>query len=190
MYYKIINDRMVIDSCKTIRMDDGTWISNPSEERIAEAGWLPYVPPEVEPVKATEPGFDEIVEAVKKMLKSSAIELSDEEALEVAAIYPTWVSIIGKEVNAGERYWFNEKLYKVVQSHTAQMDWEPDDTPALYTEVSIVEIPDWIQPTGAQDAYNTGDKVKHNDKTWESLIDANVWEPGAAGTENLWKELV
>ena len=186
MYYKIINDRMVIDSCKTIRMDDGTWISNPSEEKIAEAGWLPYVPPEVEPVKATEPGFNEVVEAVKKMLKSSAIELSDEEALEVAAIYPTWVSIIGKQVNVGERYWFNEKLYKVVQSHTAQMDWEPDDTPALYTEVSIVEIPDWVQPIGAQDAYNTGDKVKHNDKTWESTVDANVWEPGVYG----WNEIV
>lgn len=185
MYYKIINDRMVIDSCKTIRMDDGTWISNPSEEKIAEAGWLPYIPPEVEPSKATEPGFEEVVNAVKKMLKSSAIELSDEEALEVAAIYPTWVSVIGKQVNVGERYWFNEKLYKVVQTHTAQMDWEPDVTPALYTEVSIVEIPEWKQPTGAQDAYMAGDMVKHGGKTWESLIDNNVWEPGAYG----WKEI-
>lgn len=40
--------------------------------------------------------------------------------------------------------------------------------------------------TGAQDAYNTGDKVKHNDKTWESTVDANVWEPGVYG----WSEIV
>lgn len=189
MYYKIINDRMVFDPCKTIRMEDGTWVSNPSDEQIASAGWLPYVPPETEPVKATEPGMDEIMEAVKRMLSSTAADLSDEDALAVAAIYPTWVSVIGKEVSAGERYWFNEKLYKVVQPHTAQMDWEPDDTPALYTEVSISEIPEWVQPTGAQDAYMAGDKVKHNGKTWESLIDNNVWEPGAVGTESLWREV-
>ena len=29
----------------------------------------------------------------------------------------------------------------------------------------------------------------HNGKTWESLVDNNVWEPGAVGTESLWKEI-
>ena len=42
--------------------------------------------------------------------------------------------------------------------------------------------------SGAQDAYNTGDKVSHNDKHWVSKIDANVWEPGAVGTESFWEE--
>ena len=189
MYYKIINDRMVFDPCKTIRMEDGTWVSNPREEQIAEAGWLPYVPPETEPMKATEPEMEDIMAAVKRMLSSTAADLPDEDALEVAAIYPTWASMIGKQVNVGERYWFNGKLYKVVQAHTAQMDWEPDDTPALYTEVSIAEIPAWRQPTGSTDSYMKGDKVKHNGKTWESLIDNNVWKPGATGTESLWKEI-
>lgn len=189
MYYKIINDRMVFDACKTIRMEDGTWVSNPRDEQIAEAGWLPYVPPEPEPVKATEPGMEEIMEAVKRMLSSTAADLSDEEALAVAAIYPTWVSMIGKQVNVGERYWFAGKLYKVVQPHTVQEDWTPDTTQALFAEVSIAEIPAWRQPTGSTDSYQTGDKVKHNGKTWESLIDNNVWEPGAVGTESLWREV-
>jgi hypothetical protein len=35
-----------------------------------------------------------------------------------------------------------------------------------------------------------GDKVLYNNKTWESLIDNNVWEPGSIGTEGLWKEIV
>ena len=26
-------------------------------------------------------------------------------------------------------------------------------------------------------------------KTWESLVDNNVWEPGALGTESLWKDV-
>lgn len=186
MYYKIINDRMVFDTCKTIRMNDGTWVSNPSTEQIAEAGWQVYVPPEVEPVKDTEPELEDVMKAVKKMLKSNASDLSDEEALEVAAIYPTWVSVIGKEIKTGERYWFNGKLWKVIQTHTAQMDWEPDDAVSLFTEVSIAEIPDWVQPVGAQDAYMIGDKVKHNNKTWESTVDSNVWEPGVYG----WSEIV
>jgi hypothetical protein len=33
------------------------------------------------------------------------------------------------------------------------------------------------------------DKVVHNDKVWKSLIDNNVWEPGAIGTESLWVEI-
>ena len=32
-------------------------------------------------------------------------------------------------------------------------------------------------------------QVTHNGKTWESLADNNVWEPGAIGTESLWKEV-
>lgn len=28
-----------------------------------------------------------------------------------------------------------------------------------------------------------------NGKTWESLADNNVWEPGVIGTESLWKEV-
>ena len=184
MYYKIINGRQVFDTCNTIRMDDGTWISNPSTEQIAEAGWQVYVPTEVVPAKTTEPDLREIMGAVKRVLSSTASELSDEEALEVAAIYPTWASIVGKQVGVGERYWFDGKLYKVVQAHTVQADWTPDTVPALFTEVSIAEIPDWVQPTGAQDAYMTGDKVKHNSKTWESTVDNNVWEPGVYG----WNE--
>ena len=45
------------------------------------------------------------------------------------------------------------------------------------------EYPEWVQPTGAHDAYNIGDKVTHNGKTWVSDVDNNVWEPGVYG----WK---
>lgn len=63
----------------------------------------------------------------------------------------------------------------------------PDITPALYTEVSIEEWPEWKQPTGAHDAYNTGDKVTYNGKHYVSLIDGNIWAPDAypAGWEEI-----
>lgn len=187
MYYKIINNRTVFSNCKTIQTNNGTWISNPTAEQIADAGWQVYTPPPVVPTPEEEPGYDQVMEAVKKMLKSSADELSDEDALDVAALFPTWISKIGTSVSVGDRLWYDGKLYKVVQAHTAQSDWTPDVTPALFTEVSIEEFPEWKQPTGAQDAYNAGDRVSYKGKHWESLIDGNIWAPDAypAG----WKEV-
>ena len=76
--------------------------------------------------------------------------------------------------------------YRCIQAHTSQEGWEPDITPALWVRTAPEgEIPEWIQPTGAQDAYNTGDKVTHNSKTWQSTVDSNVWEPGVYG----WAEV-
>jgi hypothetical protein len=144
---------------------------------IAEAGWELFEPSEVEPQARTKPGMDEILNAVKKMLSSDTINLSDEDALAVDALYPTWASRVGEEVLAGERLWYDGKLYRCVQPHIIQPDWTPDLTPALFTEVSIEEFPEWKQPTGAQDAYNAGDRVSYNGKHWESLIDGNTWAP-------------
>lgn len=177
MYYKIINDRMVFSDCKTIQLDNGQWISNPDSTTIAAAGWLPYTPPPVVPIPQTEPDYDAILQAVKTMLASSTEDLSDEDALEVAALFPTWASKIGEQVTVGERLWYDGKLYKVIQSHIEQEDWKPDITTSLYVEVSIEEWPEWVQPTGAHDAYNTGDKVTFENKHYISLIDNNIWSP-------------
>lgn len=40
-------------------------------------------------------------------------------------------------------------------------------------------VPEFVQPTGAHDAYKKGDKVSFNGKIYESLIDANVYSPSA-----------
>lgn len=188
MYYKIIGDRQVFSTCKTIHLENdypelelsaGQCVSNPSVELIASEGWLEYVPPVIPPTPKTEPDYDELIGAVKKMLSTQAEELSDEDALDVAALFPTWASKLGMQVNVGERLWYDEKLYKVIQEHTTQSDWTPDTTPALYTEVSIIEWPEWVQPTGAQDAYMTGDKVTFEGTHYISLIDNNTWSPAA-----------
>ena len=49
------------------------------------------------------------------------------------------------------------------------------------------DVPDWVQPTGAHDAYQKGDKVRYNGDVYESLIDGNVWSPDAypAGWQKL-----
>lgn len=184
----MIGDRQVFSTCKTIHLENdypelelhaGQYVSNPSVELIAAEGWLEYVPPVIPPTPKTEPDYDELIGAVKKMLSTQAEELSDEDALDVAAIFPTWASKLGMQVNVGERLWYNEKLYKVIQAHTTQEDWTPEEVPGLYVEVSILEWPEWIQPTGAQDAYMTGDKVTFEGKHYVSLIDNNTWSPAA-----------
>jgi hypothetical protein len=179
MYYKIVGDREVFSDCRTIQTDEGIWISNPTAEQIAAAGWMEYVPPVVPPAPMTEPDEYSVIMAVKKMLAQSTESLSDEDALAVAALYPTWVSKVGEQVSVGERYWYDGKLYKVVQTHTVQDDWTPDISASLFTEVTIEEWPTWRQPTGAQDAYMTGDKVTFEGRHYVSLMDYNTYSPAA-----------
>lgn len=179
MYYKIINDRQVFSDCRTIQTENGIWISNPTVEQIAAAGWIEYVPPVVPEQPMTEPDEWEIMQAVKKMLASSTESLSDEDALSVAALYPTWISKVGEQVGVGERYWYDGKLYKVVQTHTVQSDWTPDVSASLFTEVTIDEWPEWKQPTGSHDAYMKGDKVTFENKHYVSLMDYNTYSPAA-----------
>lgn len=105
--------------------------------------------------------------------------LCDEDAVETPELFERWKP--DNIYNLGDRVCYIDKLYKCVQGHTSQANWTPDITPALWTLVSVEEWPEWVQPTGAQDAYNEGDKVSHNDKHWVSETDANVWEPGVYG---------
>lgn len=178
MYYKIVGDREVFSDCRTIQTEEGIWISNPTAEQIAEAGWMEYVPPTPPPPEPmTEPDEFEIVQAVKKMLAQSTENLSDEDALAVAALYPTWVSKMGEQVNVGERYWYDGKLWKVVQAHTVQENWTPDVSVSLFTEVTIDEWPAWRQPQGSTDAYMTGDKVTFEGTHYVSLMDYNTYSP-------------
>ena len=118
---------------------------------------------------------------LRDMLHKASASLSDEDALEAAELFAVWA--VGTAYVVDQRLRYGGKLYRCVQGHTSQEGWEPDKTPALWTEVALPgEIPVWKQPTGAQDAYNKGDKVHYPDKdgpVYESLIDANVYSPEA-----------
>ena len=111
-----------------------------------------------------------------KIERAAAAVTEDATALELIELFPAYH--VGVAYVVGDRFRYGGKLYRVVQAHTSQADWAPDGTPALYTRITLDEWPDWVQPTGAHDAYATGAKVKHSGKRWISEIDANVWEPG------------
>lgn len=114
---------------------------------------------------------------LRALIEKAAVSLPDEDALDAVELYPAWKS--NTAFSIGERVRYDGTLYRCVQAHTSQADWSPDKTPALWTEVSIDEWPEWKQPTGAQDAYNKGDKVTFDGKHYISLMDANIWSPAA-----------
>lgn len=119
--------------------------------------------------------------AYRSKIEAAASTMNDETALTAIDLFPAWA--VGKEYVVSDRVRYNGKLYKCVQAHTSQADWMPDAAPALWVAVSVDEWPEWVQPTGAHDAYNTGDKVSYNGKRYVCTIDANTYAPDVYGWE-------
>lgn len=134
-YYKIIDGQTVF--YKDPLVIEGMQIFNPSEELILAAGWQEYTPPEPAPIDYTkyEPDEYTIVEKLKQLAQAQVAQQTDEEALENIELFPTWQSKIGTQVEQGERLYFDDKLFKVLQTHIPQEDWRPDTTASLYVQV-------------------------------------------------------
>lgn len=133
--------------------------------------------------------YTENAQAIANSITLATSYLDDEQAETVTNLYPLWEVGVAyraedKEKNIkADRIQYDGLLYRCVQAHTSQEDWTPDVTPALWVRTSTDPFPEWVQPTGAHDAYNKGDKVSHLGKHWESDIDANVYEPPMYWTE-------
>lgn len=113
--------------------------------------------------------------------------LSDEETLSVSVIFPEWSSN-SVSYKKDDRVRYGNMLYKCLQEHISQNSWTPDAASSLWVRINdpAIEWPEWIQPTGAHDAYPKGAKVTHKEKKWISDIDSNVWEPGTISSN--WTE--
>ena len=103
-------------------------------------------------------------------------DLTEEELFDMIDLYENYYTYHNYEV--GEIFQYEGKLYKVIQEHTSQEDWIPSELPALYLSMMPENvIPEWVQPTGGHDAYNTGDKVIFEGDVYECIIDGNTWSP-------------
>lgn len=121
--------------------------------------------------------YTERARQLRPYIEKAAVSLTDADALESVELFPAWAAGVAYTVD--ERIQYGGTLYRVVQAHTSQADWVPDKTPALFVVVSLDEWPEFVQPTGAHDAYKKGDKVTFEGKHYISLIDANVYSPTA-----------
>ena len=127
----------------------------------------------------------ELAQKLRPYIEKAALSLNDEDALEAIQLFPNWAAQTSYLKDDKVRY--ENVLYKCLQSHTSQSDWTPPDAPGLWARVLIPDvnvIPEWEQPDSTN-AYQIGDKVTHNGKTWENTIANNVWEPGVYG----WSEI-
>ena len=120
---------------------------------------------------------------LRALIEKTSASLTDEEALTGIELFPHWSDSAEYVVN--DRVSFGGTLYKCLTTHTAQPSWTPADSPSLWVRVDdpSIEYPEWVQPTGATDAYRLGAKVSHLDKHWHSIIDFNTYEPSIYGWE-------
>lgn len=139
----------------------------------------------------------EFRKALQYFVATIDVETNADMAIEISTVYPIYE--VGKKYYPKSdtrpadvfSYGVNEvgdpQLYMVLQEHTSQAEWTPDTAVSLYKAVGVTEegIPIWVQPLGAEDAYDFGDKVMHNDVIWTSTVDANTWEPGVYGWEQI-----
>jgi hypothetical protein len=168
------------------------------EPTLDSNGWffpvIDYSENDLKAIKIYKAEFDRQkalnIEGEKKILADTLI-LSDSDALEKQSMFPIWEKLEdGFAFRVNEKYQSFDgmelKLFKVIQQHSKQSNWNPLAVPALFIRVALEnEILPWVQPTGAQDAYQIGDRVTHKGFTWESINANNVWEPGVFG----WKKI-
>ena len=75
------------------------------------------------------------MEKLKQLAQAQVAQQTDEEALDNIELFQTWQSKLGVQVQQGERLYFDDKLFKVLQTHTPQEQWRPDSTASLYVQV-------------------------------------------------------
>ena len=115
----------------------------------------------------------------------NTLTVDDQTALRMVEYYPAPEAA---SYSVGDRIQYNGKLYKCLQAHTAQADWNPVAAPSLWAEVLAGQdgtaIGEWVQPDSTN-PYMRGDKVNYKGKLYESEVDNNVWAPGVYG----WVEI-
>ena len=174
----IIGSDAMVD---VLSWEDGSKLGEPHRTILNRDMEDSQVFSEAEEWVVTLPEFEEYIDPNKEAVDELLPILTDEQAEQVTKLYPDWA--VGVAYAKGDRRKYDGKLYRCEQAHTSQEGFEPPKTPALWTRTAQEgEIPVWVQPTGAQDAYNKGDKVHYpsaTDPVYESLIDANVYSPEA-----------
>lgn len=78
---------------------------------------------------------------------------------------------------------FTDK-FKTINLKIAELEGNNVDEPTKDEEM----ITEYVQPTGAHDAYNTGDKVLFGDKVYQAVMDGLVWNP--AEYPQGWEEVI
>ena len=86
-----------------------------------------------EKIERTRPLTSEEVTSLLIKQQINTLSVDDNIALRMVEFYPEWAA--GQDYTAGYKVQHGGKLWRCLQAHTAQTGWEPENTPALWTEV-------------------------------------------------------
>lgn len=107
-------------------------VINPSEEAILADGWVEYIPPKVEPKKSRMQIVQELV--VKQY--NERTDISNEEALEYMTIIYPWEYYLDKVLTEGMMVTYEDKPWRVRQTHTPLEVYPPSlATASLYEAI-------------------------------------------------------
>ena len=98
------------------------FIAEKTKEGIAE-----------EILKKRMPYTMEEVTALLIRQQINTLEVDDNTALRMLEFYPGWVA--GQDYTAGYKVQHGGRLWRCVQAHDSQTGWEPENAPALWTEI-------------------------------------------------------
>ena len=128
-------NNIVLRVTKTIKDKDGNdkeitlQVINPSEEAILADGWVEYIKPQVEPKKSRMQIVQELV--VKQY--NERTDISNEEALDYMAIIYPWDYYLDKVLTEGMMVTYEDKPWRVRQTHTPLEVYPPSlATASLY----------------------------------------------------------
>lgn len=107
-------------------------VINPTEEAILADGWVEYIPPKVEPKKSRMQIVQELV--VKQY--NERTDISNEEALDYMAIIYPWDYYLDKVLTEGMMVTYEDKPWRVRQTHTPLEIYPPSlATASLYEAI-------------------------------------------------------
>ena len=171
---------MTIEGVYRYKLLGGKAVERTVEEIQSDIDAIPPPPPD--PLVVTQKAAAVMFRA---LAQTDVIKPVD--ALDNAVMFPVWADGIGRRAEAGSYWRHGDKLYRVNagQGHNIQADWAPDKAASLFSLAAnpAEEWPEWVQPTGAHNAYAKGAKVMYNGKRWVSTAKGNVWVPGVCGWE-------
>ena len=170
---------MTIEGVYRYKLVEGKAVERTAEEIQAEIDTIPPPPPD--PLQVTQKAATVMFRAL-----AQTDVIAPMDALDNAGMFPVWADCVGQKAEPGSYWRHADKLYRVNagQGHMVQADWAPDKAVSLFSLAAnpAEEWPEWIQPTGAHNAYAKGAKVTHNGKKWTSTVNgANTYEPGVYG---------
>ena len=113
-----------------MRIFDGQTYRDMTEGEIAD---IEAEAEKFEAAERTRPLTAEEVTAMLIRQQINGLTVDDNTALRMREFYPEWAA--GVDYDTGYKVQYGGALYKVLQAHTGQTGWEPENTPALWTEI-------------------------------------------------------